>query len=192
MGAHQAIARHLWVFRRAFTASPLASHFRLQPQPRHASIKPELLKEAREWYERFQESSLPQGETSFSRSSGPGGQHVNKTETKATTRWSVTALLRVLPTILHDDIRSSSYFTQWNDSLTMHAQVHRSRDANVTENRKKLFRELQELGKHRIPKETSPTVLRQRETQAKAANQRRLETKKFQSSKKASRRASFE
>jgi peptidyl-tRNA hydrolase ICT1 len=36
------------------------------------------LAEARKWHQSFQVSSLPEGNTSFSRSSGPGGQHVNK------------------------------------------------------------------------------------------------------------------
>lgn len=36
------------------------------------------LTEARSWYASFNESSLPKGQTSYSRSSGPGGQHVNK------------------------------------------------------------------------------------------------------------------
>jgi peptidyl-tRNA hydrolase ICT1 len=43
-----------------------------------ASFDPEELAEARKWHKSFQVSSLPPGSTSFSRSSGPGGQHVNK------------------------------------------------------------------------------------------------------------------
>lgn len=36
------------------------------------------LAEARKWHQSFQLSNLPQGTTTYSRSSGPGGQHVNK------------------------------------------------------------------------------------------------------------------
>lgn len=36
------------------------------------------LAEARKWHQSFSISSLPEGNTTFSRSSGPGGQHVNK------------------------------------------------------------------------------------------------------------------
>lgn len=43
-----------------------------------ASLDPDELAEARKWHRSFQISQLPQGNTSFSRSSGPGGQHVNK------------------------------------------------------------------------------------------------------------------
>lgn len=38
----------------------------------------EELLEARRWHQSFQPSSIPKGQTVFSRSSGPGGQHVNK------------------------------------------------------------------------------------------------------------------
>lgn len=36
------------------------------------------LAEARSWHQSFTEESLPKGKTTYSRSSGPGGQHVNK------------------------------------------------------------------------------------------------------------------
>lgn len=38
----------------------------------------EDLDEARKWHDSFRLSSIPKGSTSYSRSSGPGGQHVNK------------------------------------------------------------------------------------------------------------------
>ena len=43
-----------------------------------ADFDQESLVEARTWYESFHESLLPKGNTTYSRSSGPGGQHVNK------------------------------------------------------------------------------------------------------------------
>lgn len=36
------------------------------------------LQKARAWRKTFTDSHLPTGQTSFARSSGPGGQHVNK------------------------------------------------------------------------------------------------------------------
>jgi peptidyl-tRNA hydrolase ICT1 len=36
------------------------------------------LAEARAWYQSFEASQLPKGNTTYARSSGPGGQHVNK------------------------------------------------------------------------------------------------------------------
>lgn len=43
-----------------------------------ASFDPDDLAEARKWQRSFQEDSIPKGNTTFARSSGPGGQHVNK------------------------------------------------------------------------------------------------------------------
>ena len=43
-----------------------------------SGVDPEELAEARKWYGSFSADSLPLGTTTFSRSSGPGGQHVNK------------------------------------------------------------------------------------------------------------------
>ena len=47
-------------------------------QPYDAAFDPEELSAARTWYQNFKRSSLPKGSTTYSRSSGPGGQHVNK------------------------------------------------------------------------------------------------------------------
>ena len=43
-----------------------------------AGFDQDELAEARKWHKSFKPSTLPQGDTSFSRSSGAGGQHVNK------------------------------------------------------------------------------------------------------------------
>lgn len=43
-----------------------------------AAFDQESLNKARKWYMTFEPSQLPKGNTSFARSSGPGGQHVNK------------------------------------------------------------------------------------------------------------------
>ena len=43
-----------------------------------AEFDAEELAEARKWHATFGEESLPKGQTTYSSSSGPGGQHVNK------------------------------------------------------------------------------------------------------------------
>lgn len=45
-----------------------------------ARLDQDALAEARVWYNSFDASKLPKGNTSYARSSGPGGQHVNKYE----------------------------------------------------------------------------------------------------------------
>lgn len=45
-----------------------------------AEFDQDELADARKWYSSFSEGDLPKGQTSYARSSGPGGQHVNKYE----------------------------------------------------------------------------------------------------------------
>lgn len=49
-----------------------------------ASFDADELAEARKWRQAFSEDALPKGTTTFARSSGPGGQHVNKS---VSTQW---------------------------------------------------------------------------------------------------------
>jgi hypothetical protein len=50
----------------------------LRYQAFDAETDPKDLAEAREWRQSFRPASVPKGSTTYSRSSGPGGQHVNK------------------------------------------------------------------------------------------------------------------
>lgn len=59
------------------TATPFAPRFK-RYQAFDADLDKDALNEARSWYESFDASQLPKGNTTFARSSGPGGQHVNK------------------------------------------------------------------------------------------------------------------
>lgn len=139
-----------------------------------AAFDQDDLAEARKWHSTFNEKDLPSGQTTFSRSSGPGGQHVNKydpnsqpritgesdipnstfrTETKATTAWPVQELKTMLPKLMHPALRTSRYYTSRTDSLTIQAQTQRSRTANTGENQEKLIQEI-----HRIYRETVPQV----------------------------------
>ncbi|KAL2260179.1 hypothetical protein VTK26DRAFT_5912 [Humicola hyalothermophila] len=153
-----------------------------------ASFDQDELAEARKWHQSFNINSLPQGDTSFSRSSGPGGQHVNKTETKATTTWHVPQLLSRLPKLLHAGVRQSKYYSKRSDCLTIQAQTQRSRSANAEENRTKLYEELQRLYRDTVPGETSPDKAKKYEALKRSANEARIKRKKMQSSKKSSRK----
>ncbi|KAK4166558.1 hypothetical protein QBC43DRAFT_184679, partial [Cladorrhinum sp. PSN259] len=157
-----------------------------------AAFDQDQLDEARQWRQSFQVDSLPEGSTSYSRSSGPGGQHVNKTESKATTVWPVSQLLSRLPKLLHAGIRESKYYSKRNDHITIQAQTERSRTANTDENRQKLFEEIQALYQRTVPNETSEDKKRKHEALKKSANEARIKAKKYQSSKKASRKGGSE
>ncbi|KXX77287.1 Meiotically up-regulated gene 82 protein [Madurella mycetomatis] len=157
-----------------------------------ASFDQDELAEARKWHKSFQVNNLPLGSTSFSRSSGPGGQHVNKTETKATTTWPVSQLLSFLPKLLHAGVRESKYYSKRSDCITIQAQTQRSRSANADENRQKLFEELQSLYGRTVPGESSVEKAKKYEALKKGANEARINFKKKQSAKKSSRKGSFD
>ncbi|KAM0525473.1 hypothetical protein ACHAPE_000178 [Trichoderma viride] len=153
-----------------------------------ARLDQDALAEARLWYSSFDASQLPKGSTTYARSSGPGGQHVNKTETKAITVYPVNELLGVLPKFLHPAVQSSKYYTAGNDSLTFAAQTHRSRSANLDENRRKLIDEVMSIYRDMTPAETSSDKKKKFQEVEKRFHEARVQDKKLNSAKKQSRR----
>ncbi|KAL5094740.1 hypothetical protein Trisim1_005472 [Trichoderma cf. simile WF8] len=157
-----------------------------------AQLNQDALAEARVWYNSFDASQLPKGNTTYARSSGPGGQHVNKTETKAVTVYPVKDLLAVLPKYLHSAVRSSKYYTAGNDSLTFAAQTHRSKSANLDENKRKLIDEVMGIYRELTPAETSSEKKKKHQEIEKRFHETRVQDKKFNSAKKQSRRGPSE
>ncbi|UKZ76352.1 hypothetical protein TrVFT333_004054 [Trichoderma virens FT-333] len=102
-----------------------------------AQLDQDALAEARLWYNSFDASQLPKGKT------------------KAVTVYPVKDLLAVLPKYLHSAVRSSKYYTAGNDSLTFSAQTHRSKSANLDENKRKLIDEVMSIYREMTPAETS-------------------------------------
>ncbi|KAK0384404.1 hypothetical protein NLU13_8491 [Sarocladium strictum] len=148
----------------------------------------EAVAEARSWYQKFDTSLLPKGTTTFARSSGPGGQHVNKTETKAITMYPCKDLLALLPKHLHPAVRQSKYYTAGSDSWTFQAQEHRSRTANVDENRRKLTAEVMRIYHEMTPNETSSEKRKKHREIEERFHETRMKQKKMASAKKQSRR----
>ncbi|EHK23562.1 uncharacterized protein TRIVIDRAFT_92142 [Trichoderma virens Gv29-8] len=157
-----------------------------------AQLDQDALAEARLWYNSFDASQLPKGSTTYARSSGPGGQHVNKTETKAVTVYPVKDLLAVLPKYLHSAVRSSKYYTAGNDSLTFSAQTHRSKSANLDENKRKLIDEVMSIYREMTPAETSSEKKKKHQEIEKRFHETRVQDKKFNSAKKQSRKGPSE
>ncbi|TLD06687.1 uncharacterized protein PgNI_08342 [Pyricularia grisea] len=141
----------------------------------NVELDPIALNEARDWKKSATVNILPLGQTVYSRSSGPGGQHVNKcvycalssasrlqlltrdlrTESKATTTWSLDVLLPCLPKVLHSSLKESKYYVKGTNSIAMQAQTSRSRDVNTQENHNKLFEEIQRIYSATVPGETT-------------------------------------
>ena len=117
---------------------------------------------------------------SFARSSGPGGQNVNKVNSKATLRWNVTA-----SAALPDDVRSrflkvyASRLTNEGEILVT-SQESRDQPKNIAICLEKLRGMIQQV--LTAPKKRRPTK------PTKGSKQRRLNDKKQRSEVKAGRR----
>ncbi|EEB96609.1 hypothetical protein MPER_04231, partial [Moniliophthora perniciosa FA553] len=89
------------------------------PTPPHLSTLGTLedSSKARAWINQFKDKSIPRNivELSFSRSSGPGGQNVNKVNTKATLRCSVSA--EWIPVWARSELIKSPHFIRWFSQL---------------------------------------------------------------------------
>ena len=112
---------------------------------------------------------------SFSLSSGPGGQNVNKNQTKATVRWnlSTSQLPEEIKTTLFQKLRNTLTV---NQELLVHHQASRSQSMNEEAARKKLLAIVEKALKK--PKRRVPTK------PSKAAKRKRLDNKKKEGEKK--------
>lgn len=116
----------------------------------------------------------------FSRSGGPGGQNVNKVNTKVTIRWSL-AKSKTLP----DDVRrrfQAKYHRRItkDGDLVMQSQRYRDQGRNVADVLEKLRGLLLEVAT--APRKRKPTK------PSRGSNERRLDAKRKTSSKKQMRR----
>jgi ribosome-associated protein len=117
---------------------------------------------------------------SFARSSGPGGQNVNKVESKVLLRWDVFAS-RALPAALRARFRVR-FARRINEDgvFLLTSQRHRERERNVADCLAKLGAMLVEVAVPEKPRRpTRPT---------RGAKERRLAAKRHAARRKAERR----
>ena len=124
----------------------------------------------------------PLGEVrfSFARSSGPGGQNVNKVESKAVLRWDVARSPGISGAVRARFLERFARRITSDGELVLASQRYRVRERNVADCIAKLRAMLDEVAKP--PKARKPTK------PTRASKQRRLDSKKAQSRKKAQRR----
>ncbi|KAJ5924582.1 hypothetical protein N7466_008769 [Penicillium verhagenii] len=151
---------------------------------------------ARKWLKTLDSQTVPRqvGELSFSRSSGPGGQNVNKANsggrvnTKATLKVPFAALLPLVPRLLHPKLQASRFAAERSQALVFHSDESRKQASNVDSCFDKLHQLLESSAKAVIPGETSPEQKDRVHKLQRAQNESRLKSKKFQSDKKSNRR----
>ncbi|EJU04622.1 hypothetical protein DACRYDRAFT_47503 [Dacryopinax primogenitus] len=124
----------------------------------------------------------------FSRSSGPGGQNVNKLNTKATLRMSLKPLPSWVPAWCVDGLRSSKEYAASSNSIVIQSSATRSQASNTDD----CFRKLHALVNHHsrsvlVPIPDEEKKKRISDLERKEAARRRI-MKERQKSKKAGRR----
>ncbi|GAO46437.1 hypothetical protein G7K_0668-t1 [Saitoella complicata NRRL Y-17804] len=149
------------------------------------------LAQLRKWKASFNPEIIPRDkcEIRFDRSSGPGGQNVNKLNTKATVRLELRKA-SFLPKQVIEAIKTShstkQYLTSDNE-LVIQSQASRTQAANLEDAYRKLYDIIRECVE--IPGETSQEQKDKVKNLARRDNERRLKEKKRFSDKKSSRRS---
>ncbi|KAJ5513973.1 hypothetical protein N7463_003525 [Penicillium fimorum] len=165
---------------------------RALPSRRFASQADQDIQIARDWLKTFNSKTIPRNicEISFSRSSGPGGQNVNKVNSKATLKVPLDALLPLVPRLIHHPLRASRYAAERTQCLVIQSDEERKQSNNVENCFDKLYQLLQGSAKEVIPGETSQAQRNRVQKLQKAQNEGRIKDKKQHSDKKSSRRGS--
>lgn len=120
-------------------------------------------------------------EFTFARSPGPGGQNVNKVNSKAILRWNVTQSAHV------PEVVKQRFLVMWRSRITKsgHLVIHSHRHRDQAQNVSDCLDRLRELVRSAatVPKQRKATV------PSRASKQRRLDSKKRQSQRKQNRRS---
>ncbi len=104
--------------------------------------------------------SIPEAELrpEFSRSSGPGGQNVNKLETRVTLRFALAASQALSPADKSWLAHKLAASLTREGELLVHASTHRERERNLIECRERLAESLrQSLIRPKVRRKTRPT-----------------------------------
>jgi ribosome-associated protein len=117
---------------------------------------------------------------SFARSSGAGGQNVNKVNSKVTMTWNAAQSPSCPPQVLERFIKLFPQYVLSDGSIQITEQSHRSQKANIDECIERLHRMLKQAA---IPPKTRKPTKPKR-----SAVLKRLETKKKDSQKKRLRK----
>lgn len=120
-------------------------------------------------------------EFSFARSGGPGGQNVNKVNSKAVLHWDITNSPNISEPMKKRFLAKYASRLTLEGVLVLSSQQHRDQITNVEECLEKLREMLESV--------ISPPVVRKPTKVSKAAKERRTEKKREVGKKKQQRRS---
>ncbi len=125
---------------------------------------------------------IPSGELRFTyaRSSGPGGQNVNKVNSKAVLRWNVAESEALPPSVRARFLRRFANRIDQQGELLLDGQRHREQGRNARDCLEKL--------KAMVLSVAAPPPVRKATRPPASARRKRLEGKRIQSDRKQSRR----
>ncbi|TFK33434.1 hypothetical protein BDQ12DRAFT_410190 [Crucibulum laeve] len=158
-----------------------------KPPPLPALGTPEETALARAWIDKFRRETIPKGavELSFSRSSGPGGQNVNKVNTKATIRCPLNSAW--IPMWAREGLKKDPHYVANTHSLLLTSTVHRSQSQNVNDCLSKLHTLILTTASRSIKNEATPEQKKRVEGLIKADNARMRAEKAYRSEVKRAR-----
>ncbi|EDO16912.1 hypothetical protein Kpol_1020p20 [Vanderwaltozyma polyspora DSM 70294] len=148
--------------------------------------KASSITEAQDWLQNLAISKLPPRVFSFrfDRSSGPGGQNVNKLNTKCTLTLFNLSSCSWIPIEVRNQLQMGSfrYYTKNSDSVVIQSDQTRSRETNKSLCMEKFINEIKSTCKFKV--ETPQETIKKWNKIKARANDIRIQNKKFKSDKK--------
>jgi len=184
----------MWPYRNTSISFKLASCTRsysvhsIPHPPKLASLEtPQDMADARTWVSKFKALTIPKTlvEVTFSRSSGPGGQNVNKVNTKATLRCLLSSSW--IPEWAHPGLVANPHYAPSTHSLIVQSTVYRSQSQNVDDCLSKLHDAILKATGAPIKNEPSEEQKRRVAAFERADKTRRRVEKSYRSSVKKGR-----
>ncbi|CAO3596607.1 unnamed protein product [Absidia cylindrospora] len=168
-------------------ALPSIRHFSCRFTRLYSSIpKPFTYDEAERWIARFTKDDIPKQDISvaFSRSSGPGGQNVNKVSTKVNMRLQLDQA-QWIPDYAREKLRDSPRLNKTGE-LVITSDKSRTQSKNIQDCYDKLTSMIKQAVM--VQREADQQTLARIEKRKQREDGKRKELKKRHSNKKATRR----